>query len=267
MNGVYKYDDKAREDFAQASNADASAYSITKRMWPKPVIDELRGYISSARHVHRSMTLPWNDIGYRLLPNEKFFDFVNEMNKVKNEFIAARNRFKDNFDLYKLEGLLKMGKYADSSIYPKSSEEIDDLFQLEVMVRPCPNSNDIRVDVPEEVLKEMREQADAEIATEVRRAVTDVWQRFHKVMAHMQKTLDSGDPRYFRSSLVENARTLLSLIPVYNLADDTELEQARQEAEQIVSQIKTIGDVKDNEQLRRDTVDKLSDLLDKYPAI
>lgn len=134
MNGVFKYDAKAKQDFATASNADAAQYSITKRMWPKPVIDELRGYISSARHIHRSMTLPWNDVGYRLLPNEKFFDFVNEINEVKNGFIAARNRFKANFDLYKLEGMMKMGKYADSSIYPQNAEDIDELFQLEVMV-------------------------------------------------------------------------------------------------------------------------------------
>jgi hypothetical protein len=267
MNGVFKYDDQAKKDFAQSSNADAGQYSITKRMWPKAAVDELRSYISSARHIHRTMTLPWNDVGYRLLPNEKFFDFVNAMNEVKNGFIACRNRFKANFDLYKLEGLLKMGKYADPSIYPKGAEDIDDLFQLEVMVRPCPNSNDIRVDVPQEVLDEMRKQADEEIANEVRGAVRDVWQKFHKVLAHMQKQLDSGDPRYYRASMVENAKTLLSLIPTYNLADDPELEEKRAEAEAIIKTINSIDDVKDNEQLRRDTADKLNDLLDKFPMV
>jgi hypothetical protein len=267
MNGVFKYDAKAKVDFAQQSNADVSAYSITKRMWPKPVIDELRGYISSARHIHRTMTLPWNDVGYRLLPNEKFFDFVNEINEVKNGFIAARNRFKANFDLYKLEGLMKMGKYADSSIYPKDKDDIDELFQLEVMVRPCPNTNDIRVDLPEEVLKEMREQAEADIMRDTKDAVKEVWLRFHKACSHMHKQLDAGDPKYFRSSLLENVEELLKIIPSYNLTDDPELEAKRQEAEAIISNIKDIGDVKTNEQLRKDTVDKLSDMLDKFPAL
>lgn len=267
MNGVFKYDAQAKKDFAQASGADADAYSITKRMWPKPVIDELRSYISSARHVHRSMTLPWNDVGYRLLPNEKFFDFVNEMNTVKNAFIASRNRFKQNFDLYRLEGLMKMGKYADASIYPKSADDIDELFQLDVMIRPCPNSNDIRVDLPEEILTEMREQADADIKREVQYAVKEVWQRFYKVCHHMQLQLDKGDPKCYRSSLLGNVEELLKVIPAYNLTDDPDLEDARKEAEQIVSKIKDIDDVKTNDQLRKDTVDKLSKMLDKFPAL
>lgn len=267
MNGVFKYDDKARDELAKSGNADANSLSVTKRMWPKPVIDEMKGYISSARALHRKMTLPWNDVGYRLLPNDKFFVFVNAMAEIRNQFIACKLRFKDNFYLYKNEGLLKMGEFADPNIYPKSPDAIDRMFQLDIMIRPCPDCNDIRVDLPEEVLKELREQTDAQIKKDVTDAVKELWERFSKVVRHMVDKLDKGDPRFYRDSLLNNVQNLLNVIPSYNLTDDEELENSRQEVKQIINSIKSVDDVRDNEQLRRDTVDKLSKLIDKFPQL
>jgi len=267
MNGVFKYDEQARNKLAKAGNAEEDSLSVTKRMWPKKEIANLRNYISSARALHRKMTLPWNDVGYRLLPNDKFFEFVSSMTEIRNKFIGARMQFKDNFDLYKAWGLKRMGEYADSSIYPKSKDAIDSMFQLDIAIRPCPESDDIRVDLPAEVLAELRKQADDQIKHDVTDAVKELWVRFSKVLKHMVEKLDGGDPRYFRESLLGNISELIKTIPSYNLTDDKELEQTRQEVEKVLSNIKTIDDVKDDEQLRRDTVDKLSKLMDKFPQL
>lgn len=267
MNGVFKYDDQARDKLAKAGNAESESLSVTKRMWPKKEIDNLKNLISSARSLHRKMTLPWNDVGYRLLPNNKFFEFVTGMTKIRNEFIGARMGFKENFALYKNEGLRRMGEYADPSIYPADADSIDKMFQLDIMIRPCPESNDIRVDLPAEVLAELRKQSDDQIKHDVTDAVKEVWSRFSKVISHMVDKLDNGDPRYYRESLLDNVMNLVKTIPSYNLTDDQELEQTRKDVEQALSSVKSIDDVKDNEQLRRDTVDKLTKLMDKFPQL
>ena len=160
-----------------------------------------------------------------MLPNEEFWNFVNVMQEVKNEFLDARLRFKENFNLYKIEGLLKMGKYADASIYPASADEIDHLFQFDIKFRPCPNAGDIRVEASEEELDEMRRVANDEIAQEVRGAVIELWKQFGQTISHMRNVLDSEDPRFYRSSMVENLEAIIKRIPKYNLSDDPELEQ------------------------------------------
>lgn len=267
MNGVMKYDNEARNKLASSGHAEAESLSVTKRMWPKREIETLRSHIGSARALHRKMTLPWNDVGYRLLPNDKFFEFVNGMSAIRNKFIAARMGFKENFYLYKADGLKRMGEFADPSIYPSSPDDLDRMFQLDVMIRPCPNSDDIRVDLPEEVLTEMKKQTDLQIKNDVTDAVKELWERFGIVIKHMVEKLDNGDPRYYRESLLTNVSNLIKVIPSYNLTDDPELEKSRKDVENVINNIKSIDDVKDDEQLRRDTVDKLNKLMDKFPQL
>jgi hypothetical protein len=267
MNGVMKFDNDARNKLAIDGNAEKESLSVTKRLWPKKEIENLRGFIGSARALHRKMTLPWNDVGYRLLPNDQFFEFVKDMSAIRNKFNDARNNFKSNFYLYKAEGLKKMGEYADPSVYPSHPDDLDRMFQLDIMIRPCPNSNDIRVDLPEEVLMEMRNQTDIQIKRDVTDAIKELWDRFGVVIKHMVTKLDTGDPRYYRESMLTNISDLIKIIPSYNLTDDPELENSRKEIENVINNIKSIDDVKDDEQLRRDTVDKLTKLMDKFPQL
>jgi hypothetical protein len=200
-----------------------------------------------------------------LLPNTKFFDFVQAINKVKERFVISREYFKENLPLYKTEGMMRMGTYAED-VYPKV-ENIDKLFQLEIMIRPCPNSGDIRVDVPYEVLREIRNNSEEHLKADVTEAVKDIWIRFNKHLSHLSKQLNSADPKKFRSSMIKNVEDMINIIPLYNLTDDPDLEKKRKEAKQIIDAMGTMEDIKEDENIRREAVDKLTDLLNKFPEL
>jgi|WetSurSiteA1Bulk_404760.scaffolds.fasta_scaffold14590_3 hypothetical protein len=266
MNGVFKYDTEAQKNLAQAAGGDEKSFVVTKKLYPKFALSDMETCISQARHIHRTMTLPWNDVGYRLLPNTKFFDFVNAVNKVKEKFVQAREYFKENLDLYKQEGMTRLGIYA-GDFYPKNVDDIDKLFQLEIMIRPVPNTNDIRVEVPQEILDEIRKESNTALYEDTAMAVKDVWSRFNKVLTHMHSKLSKDDPKKFRSSMIKNIENMISMVPQYNLVDDEELNKITDEAKVIVDNIKGIDDLKEDESLRKDTVDKLTILLDKFPQL
>ena len=267
MNGVFNFDNKARDYFAKSTNAEKEAFSVTKRKWPELALKGMRKEISSMRNLHRKMTLPWNDVGYRLLPNDKFFEFTSETVAIKDRFYAERALFKMNFDEYVTMGIHNQGDFADPGAYPKTSDEVDNLFDLNVLLRPCPDSDDIRVDLPEDMLEDLKISINKQIEEDVYLAIKELWLRFYKSINHMVSRLNTGDPKHFHASLLDNIEDIIKIIPSYNLNNDKDLEESRKEIEEVISKIKSIDDLKDDERLRRNTVDQLSKLMNKFPEV
>jgi hypothetical protein len=71
-----KLDRKATKETTSANGASDDAGSFHKKLLSSPELDAIQKHIANTRqNVHYRLTMPWSDLGVRLLPTAMFADY------------------------------------------------------------------------------------------------------------------------------------------------------------------------------------------------
>lgn len=254
-----KMDKKVSAEIDRDKNTTARAGNYHKNLMAgTDALAKVNNIAAGIRAWHYSQTLPWSDNGQRLLPMSNFFDYKTQMGAKQQELEKALNDFYDAYPTLVSAMSFKLGELFDPTEYPPL-DAVKSKNYFSLVFSPVPTSGDFRVDIADEYRKELddltvkRQQA----------AMGDLWERLHTCLTHMSNKLAGSEKQIFRDSLVENAMELCGMLTKLNVANDSKLEQARQELEKALVGIDA-SDLRKNNSLRLATKSRVDDILSMF---
>ena len=220
------------EEAGVKHGADATQLNATKSVIAKSAFEKIKKIEGEARTYHGKMTLPWLDKGRDILTVALFWEYSQEMTRLRQEHEAAVNDLVLNYPAYVVEAQTALGSLYDAGDYP-APDKIAGKFNFEVNISPLPTGDDFRVSLGTEEEERIRAQIDGRLQEGVKQAMADLWSKVHEAVTHMATKLRAYVPAdktsgvsaegIFRDSLVENLREIVKLLPAMNLTGDARL--------------------------------------------
>lgn len=263
-----KMDRNTAEEVAAAKNAGSKhAVSTYKSLFADSA--ELKDIASQAgyiRTLHYRLTLPWDDMGPRLLPTAKLMDYQKQMGDAIQAFDDCVLRFLNRYDTLVSVAAFKLGALFDRDEYP-SREALASKFRVSIAFAPLPTSGDFRLDVETEVLDELAERYERMATEKLNEAMNDTWERLHDMLqrlSHNLRTPEEGEKRArLNGDLVSGALDLCTLLSDLNITRDPALERARQALEQAMAGV-DVDTLRESEDIKASTKKKVDAILEAY---
>tara|TARA_R110000868_G_scaffold358321_2_gene619827 strand:+ start:1103 stop:1861 length:759 start_codon:yes stop_codon:yes gene_type:complete len=212
------------------TGADAKAGKYIKDlMVGSRYVSDLNKYAGQCRLSYNERTLPWDDMGDRLLPTSMLLDFKKNFNGKRDEFFRMRDYICGNYDALKRVSANYLGAMANAGDYP-TVEEVYKKYSWKLTMKTVPESGHLLLDLPAQDLEEMRAALEQENADKTKNAMDAAWHKMHDMLTGMSSKLveaDGDSKKRFYDSFVTNPRELCSLLGHLNVTGDPELESAR----------------------------------------
>jgi hypothetical protein len=245
--GTTKKDKSVAESIAAQYGADSDAGSYNKRLIAKRFTEELGRIGREAKDFHRSLTLPWDDDGERILPVEVYFDYMQKMRSFKAEYQLAVHGLRDQWNDAMNEARSRLGKMFKEDDYSKrSAAELFCLhpdtgeylrFAIDLKARPIPVSTDFRVMLNREESDKVKQEIERQYRETIRDAVTDLWDRVQEPIENLRDKMaayNSGDLKTFQSAWVNNVKAVIDVVPRLNVTGDEKLDQLCRDAQNLL---------------------------------
>ncbi len=147
-------------------------------------------------------TTPWLDGGKgRLIDSLGFQEFAVKHKLLKIDFYKAVEDFLDNYEDYKEEARQKKGEMFIEAEYPQL-KDLNRRFDIILNTLPFPNTKDIRLDAPAEIIAELESSMADSISRITSVVSSQLEERFQTRLRMLIKTLRVGK-RFNKSLLTE----------------------------------------------------------------
>lgn len=256
-----KTDKDATDDVIEKNNADSGAGRFSKRLFGKKALSNISKTVGQARVVHRTLTLPWEDNGNRIITTEGYDFYAKEMRRYKGIMEDYVREFVTNYKEYKKQAREELGRLYHEEDYPEA-DEVAAKFDFDVEPTPIPVSHDFRAKVSNKeaaaIVKDIEKRQQARLDA----AMKDVWGRIADVTEKLAEKLANYKPKeglrsaegIFKDTLVTNVKDLADILPSLNINNDPELKRLHKS---IVDQLimfdvdELRGDVKKRQQVAK----------------
>ena len=265
-----KQDKRASEEVATAKNADKGVARVTKSLLGAcDELDALQKFAANVRNTHYNSTLPWSDMGPRLLPTAKYFAYHKQMTQLQTEFNRMVQEFIDAYDLEVAQAQAKLGDLFDVREYP-SADDLRSKFAFRLNYIPLPDAGDWRLDIGNEALASLREQYEAHYKGQLETAMRDIWTRLHDVLATLSRQLadqteDGKTPKIY-ASVFDRAIEVLDLMETCNVTGDPNMQLMQRKLQQAFRGV-TVEAVKEDAYLRRETKKSIDEAIKALPSL
>jgi molybdopterin converting factor small subunit len=187
---------------------------------------------NSIRAFVYSRTLPWSTNsegakrGDRLLAAPNSFEFLKELNQIKQEYDGSVAALQYKWAERIVEATQKLGGLANSDDYPDASE-IPTMFSVSVDLRPVPTMSDFnRISVPTALAEALGQRHMQLAEMQVHNALDDLKKRLLEQLERMAVQLSkagNGEKTRLYDSLVTNLQELVALARAMNIYGNEEL--------------------------------------------
>jgi len=265
-----KLDKTTTDEVVASKNAGAKdAARVNKHLLAgRTELDVIQQAVSRARQFVYDNTAPWSDSGLRLLPTVNFMKFTERMNEFEEEMEAIVKSFVAIYPTLITAQALALGDMFRRDDYP-TANEIMTKFSFRVNYMPVPSSGDFRVDVGNQAQAELKARLESLTQERIDSAMADVRERLSTHLKRMSDRLTTdyvggeAKQRRFHDTLVDGALELCDLTKALNVTNDTTLETARSQLEQLLVGV-TPADLRKNEAIRQDVKKNVDAILDKF---
>jgi len=219
-----KKDVRASKELEALKKADPNVANVHKKILGNcPELDAIQKFVGNARNIHYSMTLPWSDMGMRLLPTATFFKYKQQMSELEQEFYVLVNKFFDIYDDAVINAQTLLGDLYNPDNYPPV-ETLQSKFSWRMNFTPLPTSGDFRVDMENEQAKALAEDYQKYYNTMFDKAIGSMMEKLVSYLANISERLDyrdGEDKKVFRDTLTANVTSMLEdlLVPMADKDD------------------------------------------------
>jgi hypothetical protein len=265
-----KLDKTTTSEVVASKNAGAKdAARVNKHLLAgRTELDIIQQAVGRARQFVYDNTAPWSDSGLRLLPTINFMKFTERMNDFEEEMETLVKAFVVIYPTLITAQALALGDMFKRDDYP-SANEMMTKFSFRVNYMPVPSSGDFRVDVGNQAQAELKARLESLTQERIDSAMADVRERLSTHLKRMSDRLTTdyiggeAKQRRFHDTLVDGALELCDLTKALNVTNDTTLETARSQLEQLLVGV-TPTDLRKNEAIRQDVKRNVDAILDKF---
>ena len=265
-----KQDKRASEEVVAANNADKGVARVTKSLLGTcEELDALVKFSANVRNIHYNSTLPWSDMGPRLLPTPRYFAYHKNMSALQTEFFRMVDAFIDAYDLEVAAAQAKLGNLFDVREYPNASE-LRQKFSFKFNYIPLPDAGDWRLDINNEALASLKDQYATHYTGQLTAAMNDIWKRLYETLTALSrqlsdKTEDGKTPRIF-ASVFDRMQEVLDLMETCNMTGDMTMQLMQRRLAAAFNGVSAEA-VKDDAYLRRDTKQAIDAAIKSLPSL
>jgi hypothetical protein len=265
-----KLDKRASEEVVAANNADRGVARVTKSLLGScEELEAVVKFAANVRNIHYNSTLPWTDMGPRLLPTPKYFAYHKNMSALQAEFYRMVDVFISAYDLEVAAAQAKLGDLFDVRNYP-NTEELRKKFSFTFNYLPLPDAGDWRLDINNEALASLRDQYKDHYANQLTGAMNDIWKRLYETLNTLSrqlsdKTEDGKTPRIF-ASVFDRMQEVLDLMETCNMTNDMQMQLMQRKLAAAFRGVDAEA-VKDDAYLRRDTKQAIDAAIKSLPSL
>jgi len=223
-----KLDKSASEELEVAKKTDPNVANVHKKLLGNcPELKAIQQFIGNTRNIHYAMTLPWSDMGMRLLPTTTFFKYKKQMTTLEQEFYDLVNKF---FDIYE-DAVVNAQTLLGDLYHPDNYPPIDTLqnkFSWRLNFTPLPTSGDFRVDMEQEQAKSLAEDYEKYYNTMFDKAIGSMMEKLVSYLNNVSERLDykdGEDKKVFRDTLTVNVTSMLEDLLMPMADKDTRLKE------------------------------------------
>ena len=264
-----KKDKKATNDVTARNNANKNAARVTKDLLVDcKELKAVKTYRETIRAFHRNATLPWSNMGHRLLTNNYFLDYKRHMDEMMENFRQLVEEFLDAYSWEVADTQAKLGTLYNPDDYP-SVETVRSKFKIRVNYMPVPERGDFRLDINTEAKAVLEESYSKFYEEQLTSAMSDVWQRVLEPLQHMSKMLDYGEGERatgFHSTLVDHVVTVVDVLKACNVNNDPKMERVRIDLTNALKGVTTDG-LRRDPYLRKSTKRNVDEIIKNLPSL
>ena len=261
-----------QSEFGQESGqaADPDFLHVYQDLLDKKYLKDLAKHRAGMIDYIKGISVPAKMLanGMYLIPLRR----VEEVDQKITTYVAERekllNDFRDIYDEAKADAKQRRGKHFNENDYP-SFEYLRSFYKTEAKWLSF-NVPAALEKINSEIAEREREKVKhewADTAVEVRDALRA---SFIKMVSHFTERLgkdpETGKPKVFHESSLENIKQFLSTFGDRNLTNDVELERLTKEAKAIVEGI-DVKQVRTDEEFRKSLEDKFKDFASKTDGL
>lgn len=221
--GARKYDRAATKEVEDAHQA-KEAGRFNKVLMTSDTLNKISKAGSKIRLYHYENTLPWGDNGDRILPTEKYFEYITQIGTMKMEFSMLCDQFIAEYEMEKSASMSRLNSLYKESDYPQP-HTIRAKFDILIGFMPIAEGNDLRVNMSDEIVNAIKSQITRELESRISNATEDMLERLREAVKHMATTLVDKD-KVFRDTLVYNIQGLVENLPCMNFNNDQRVVDA-----------------------------------------
>lgn len=227
-----KRDKAASEQVARANNAARGVASVNKRLLGDCAeLDAVQKFTENVRASHRAMTMPWSDLGLRLLPTAQFFKYQQQMTGLEAEFHRLVKQFLDAYSWEIAEAQVKLGDLFNPAEYPPV-ERVAEKFAFRMAFVPLPDAGDWRVDMETEAKEALKAEYEKYFNSQLQAAMGDLWERLRDTLSTLVRQLEPAEPgkkaRGIYDSVVDRAKELVEMMATCNVTNDPTMTAMQQ---------------------------------------
>jgi len=237
-----KKDASITEEIAAKHNVRAyETGKFTKQIISRHSLEPIRKVAGVARETHYRLTLPWSDMGGRLLSTTAFPHYTTQMRSLNNQFFDEIRRFVAAYPDLIEEARIRLNGMFDADDYPPV-ESLMKRFEFVTNVIPVPDVSHWVLDLVNDEMAEVTANAENYISQNINAALKDPYRRVAEVTSKMAERLrayeevnpETGKPSgLFRDSLVTNVLELVDILPGLNITEDPTLTEISKDLQQL----------------------------------
>ncbi len=240
-------------------------------------LDDLKKFVGNARNTHYAMTLPWSDMGLRLIPTSSYFDYQTEMTRLEQEFWKLYDAFEDAYQwriANAIQQAQELGAMFNHDDYP-SVESLSRKFGWTLSTQPLPDAGDFRLDIPNEQQEIIKQQYEDFYSSSISSAVNDLWNRLRTNLETITRQLApkdevdaKGNQKYNKlyESVFDTSLDLIAMLRDFNLTGDTQMTAIANQLEDALYGVSP-DMLKNNETARLNKQREVQTILDNLPSL
>ena len=245
---------------ASCFGADKTLMRAGKKLFDtsNPAYKKVTGVRTRATKFWMNLTVPYPEVGVRLIRRDKIETFEAGMNELRDELCVAVVDLDNNFQYLVDEAKARLGDLFDETEYP------DTLIGLFSLDWDYPSFD------PPEWLRTMSpkiyESQQKLVAARFQEAITLAEQTFiaelSKIVTHLVERLTGdvdGKPRIFRDSALGNLQDFFAKFGDLNIGSNADLTKLVDDCNQLAGNV-TPDDLRGNNELRTHITEKLAEV-------
>ncbi|MGF6292450.1 hypothetical protein [Paraburkholderia youngii] len=251
------FDVKATEEVEKSHQA-KDIGRFNKRLLPEhaPSYKEVVSIGNRIRRYHYDHSLKYEQLGVRLLPTAIYMDFADQMRKMKDEFDLAVSVFLTDYLNLKEQARAELNGLFNESDYPTLAR-MSEKFGVKLAVLPFPDASQFGVDLPADVLTDLRSEIDQHVLASISTANNDLVGRLYEAVSKLADKLYGATD--VRLGVTNQVRELCELLPKLNFTNDPKLSHILEQAKTHLA-VHTGADLKESSVLRSQVAAKASEI-------
>lgn len=265
---LVKNDPEAAKALARIKNADVGAVTARKSLIDSPALKDLQRLSREIYQWHIKNTVPWGDLGQRLVANAALIDYKNTMNKFEIQFEALANKVVFEYPACCGRAQNRLGDLFDPALFP-SVEELRRKMSLRVTYEPIADPSNFIVQIGDQAAEEMKRQYNEVLSSRMEGISNYIYEKLREPLTNLVKRIDyeaDDAPTGFRNTIVDNVMQIVELMGTCNFNDDPKIDRLKRELRNALKGV-TPDALREDSGLRRHTKQEVQKIIDQLPSL